>query len=198
MRYASSTGTRRSSSSSTRAALSIDECVCSRADDDAAVRHRARAPRRARSASRRRGVLDVPVPLRAAGRAAAPSQPSRRAPRARRAPGDVRQRMPTWFSATVSSSARIAGSEPVFAKYAKKRGCCQCVTAGRISRVEVLEQRRERLGPSRAATRAAARAASRARPARAPAARRRARGTTPPTRAPRAPSRLRSTSAAAS
>ena len=29
MRYASSTGTRRSSSSSTRAALSIDECVCS-------------------------------------------------------------------------------------------------------------------------------------------------------------------------
>ena len=53
--------------------------------------------------------------------------------------------MPTWFSATVSSSARIAGSEPVFAKYARKRGCCQCVTAGRISRVEVVEQRRERL-----------------------------------------------------
>ena len=48
--------------------------------------------------------------------------------------GAVRQRKPTLFSVAASSSARIPGSEPDTAKYAKNRGCCQCVTPGsRIS-----------------------------------------------------------------
>ena len=38
--------------------------------------------------------------------------------------------MPTWFRPAISSSARMPGSEAVLAKYAKKRGLCQCVSAG--------------------------------------------------------------------
>ena len=45
--------------------------------------------------------------------------------------GDVRQRIAFWLSAAASSSARMAGSELELAKYAKNRGCCQCVIAGR-------------------------------------------------------------------
>ena len=37
------------------------------------------------------------------------------------------------FSAAIRSSARIPGSEPVFANHAKKRGWFQCVSPGRIS-----------------------------------------------------------------
>jgi hypothetical protein len=47
--------------------------------------------------------------------------------------GDARQRIATWFSVAASSSARIPGSDAVTAKYAKKRGCCQFVSAGTIS-----------------------------------------------------------------
>ena len=41
--------------------------------------------------------------------------------------------MPFTFSAAISSSARIPGSEPVFAIHAKNRGWFQCVSAGRTS-----------------------------------------------------------------
>ena len=47
--------------------------------------------------------------------------------------GDARQRIAFWFIAAASSSARIPGSDAVIAKYAKKRGCCQFVSAGTIS-----------------------------------------------------------------
>ena len=45
--------------------------------------------------------------------------------------GDVRQMKPTEFSVAASSSARIPGSAALTAKYAKKRGLCQCVMPGR-------------------------------------------------------------------
>ena len=47
--------------------------------------------------------------------------------------GEARQRIATWFSVAASSSARIPGSEAVVANQAKKRGCCQFVSAGTIS-----------------------------------------------------------------
>ncbi len=37
------------------------------------------------------------------------------------------------FSAAISSSARMPGSDPVFANHAKKRGWFQCVSPGTIS-----------------------------------------------------------------
>ena len=108
MRYASSTGTRRSSSSSTRAALSIDECVCSLQTTTRRSGMTARAAASAVSVAVDAVSSMCAVPLaRQAEQLAEPRR--RRAPRAPRAPGDVRQRMPTWFSATASSSARIAG-----------------------------------------------------------------------------------------
>ena len=47
--------------------------------------------------------------------------------------GDARQCSATWFIAAAISSARMPGSDAVTAKYAKKRGCCQFVSAGTIS-----------------------------------------------------------------
>ena len=99
------------------------------ADDDAAVRAARRARRRARPASR-----STRCPR--CGRASPRGSPSScREPVERQLlqllqRGDARQRIPTWFSAAASSSARIPGSDPVVAKYAKKRGLCQCVIPG--------------------------------------------------------------------
>ena len=132
MRYASSTGTRRSSSSSTRAALSIDECVCS---VQTTTRRSGIAARAAASAvSVAIDAVSSMWPCHSAGQAEQLPEPRRRPLLELGERGPVRQRIPTWFSAIVSNSARIAGSEAVFGKYARKRGCCQCVTAGRISR----------------------------------------------------------------
>ena len=47
--------------------------------------------------------------------------------------GDACHRIATWFIVAASSSARMPGSDAVMAKYAKKRGCCQFVSAGTIS-----------------------------------------------------------------
>ena len=47
--------------------------------------------------------------------------------------GDARQFSATWFRVAAISSARMPGSDAVTAKYAKKRGCCQFVSAGTIS-----------------------------------------------------------------
>ena len=49
------------------------------------------------------------------------------------AAGDESHVIPFTFSAAISSSARIPGSEPVFAIHAKNRGWFQCVSAGRTS-----------------------------------------------------------------
>ncbi len=45
--------------------------------------------------------------------------------------GEACQRIATVFSAAARNSARMAGSDELVAKYAKKRGWFQCVIAGR-------------------------------------------------------------------
>ena len=50
------------------------------------------------------------------------------------AAGEVTHAMALTFSAAVRSSARIPGSEPVLAKYAKKRGWFQWVRPGAMRR----------------------------------------------------------------
>jgi hypothetical protein len=47
--------------------------------------------------------------------------------------GEARQRIATWLTVAARSSARMPGSDAVVAKYAKKRGCCQFVSAGTIN-----------------------------------------------------------------
>src|SRR5437588_5902641 len=59
--------------------------------------------------------------------------------------GDARHVIATWFSAAAISSAAIPGSPAVTAKYAKKRGCCQFVSAGTISSSRSPKHVRERL-----------------------------------------------------
>ena len=49
------------------------------------------------------------------------------------AAGDESHVIALTFSAAISSSARMPGSEPVFANHAKKRGWFQCVIPGRIT-----------------------------------------------------------------
>ena len=66
--------------------------------------------------------------------------------------GDARQSSATWFIVAASSSARMPGSDAVTAKYAKKRGCCQFVSAGTISSSRSREHVRERLALSPAPT----------------------------------------------
>ena len=187
MRNSSSTGTLRSSSPSIRAAFSTDECACSeqtttRASGCTCARPRARA-------SVDVDAVSSMCPCQPSGQPEQlPRASRRRAARARSTPGEARQRIATWFSVAASSSARIAGSDAVIAKYAKKRGCCQCVIAGRISSSRSRSTSANGSPASGGDGRQLRRTARPARPARAPAARRRARGSAPPTRAPRAPS----------
>jgi hypothetical protein len=111
---------------------------------------RAPGPQVARGHQRReRGcrcrVLDVPVearrePSSCRTQSTATSSSSVAA-------GEVRQSIAFTFRAAVRNSARIPGSLPEIAKYAKKRGWFQCVIPGEQDLVEVVENRGERLRP---------------------------------------------------
>ncbi len=130
MRSSASVGCLRSSIPSIRAALSTDECACS----EQTTTLRPVTCRAAISAAR----VDVD-----AVSSMCPCQPSG-SPSSWRTQstvrssssvdaGDACQRIATWFIVAASSSARMPGSDAVIAKYAKKRGCCQFVSAGTIS-----------------------------------------------------------------
>ena len=126
------------------AALSIDECVCSeqtttRRSGIAVARSHERGQRRDR-----RRVLDVAVPARRADRAAAASQ-SVTCSSSSVSAGPVRQRMPTWLSVAVSSSARIAGSGARVREVGEEPRVLPVRRRGQDQPVHVLEQRRERL-----------------------------------------------------
>ena len=185
MRNASSTGALRSSSPSDAAPPSRPtKCACSEQYDDARRAQR-RAPRRARRASR---STRCPRCARASprGRPSSCASQSQRQQLelGRRGRGEP-ERSRSTFSAAVSSSARMPGSEPVFAKYAKKRGWFQCVIPGRRIVVEVAQHVRERLGLLGRRGRQARADLAGLRPARARAARRRARGSRRPSPRPR-------------
>ena len=129
MRNSSSTGTLRSSSSRSFAALSTD-----------GVRVLASRRRRGGRAAALRATASATSVLVEAVSSMCPCSPAG-SPRSCASQssvtsssswsaGDVRQRIPTWFSPAMRISARTPGSEPVVAKYAKKRGLCQCVIPG--------------------------------------------------------------------
>ena len=83
------------------------------------------ATRRGGARCRERGDEPARRACPRCGRAARSGSPSRSASQASVtsssswSAGEVRQRIPTWFSPAASSSARIPGSEPVEGKYAK-------------------------------------------------------------------------------
>ena len=118
--------------------------------------------------------------------------------RARSRPASASQAIAFTFSAAVSSSARIPGSEPVIAKYAKKRGWFQCVSARHDQLVEVAQHVGERLGLlGRRRRQPRAELARAATCAQRPAARRRARGSAATQSSAPAPGRRGSRSSAA-
>ena len=129
MRNSSSDGTLRSSIPSIRARLLGGGVRVLGADDDVAAR---RVPRAAISAaSVEVDAVSSMWPCQPAGRPSSCATQSQTSSSSSVEAGAVRQRKPTEFSVAASSSARIPGSAPLTAKYAKKRGCCQWVTPGR-------------------------------------------------------------------
>ena len=126
-------GTRRrpepcSSSSSSFAALSAAECACS---EQRTTRRPGRAARATASAdSTPVEAVSSMWPWSSAGSPRSCASHSSDTSSSSWSAGEVRQRIPTWLSAAIRSSARTPGSEAVVAKYAKKRGLCQCVSPG--------------------------------------------------------------------
>ena len=130
MRNSASAGTLRSSRPRIRAALSTEECACS----EQSTTPSGRSTRAAASAAR----VDVDAvssmwPWNPSGRPTSSRSQSIVSSSSSVAAGPVRQSIAFTLSAAASSSARIPGSEPVIAKYAKKRGWFQCVVPGTIT-----------------------------------------------------------------
>ena len=179
----SSTGTLRSSSAEHPRGL-VDRGVrVLGADDDAARRSRRARGDRARPASRSRRCPRCGRASPPAARAAA--RPSRaRAPRARSSAGDVRQRIADLCSAPPRATRRGSPAPtPVVGEVGEEARVLPVRDPRQQHLVEVAQHGRERLALLGRRLRAAAPGCRPARPARAPAARRRARGSRPPSRA---------------
>ena len=113
-RNASSTGVARASRPRSRHAFSTEECACS---EQTTTRASGLAPRAAASAA----IVPVDAvssrwPCRPAGSPSSCASQSSVSSSSSCSAGEVRQRIPTWFRPAISSSARMPGSEPVFAK----------------------------------------------------------------------------------
>jgi len=128
-RNSSSAGTFRSSRSRRRAALSATECACSEHTSTRRSGWRERATIVA--ASTPVDAVSSMCPRNSSGSPTSCRSQSTVSSSSSWSAGEVRQRIPTWFRPAMRSSASTPGSEPVVAKYAKKRGLCQCVVPGR-------------------------------------------------------------------
>ena len=122
-----SAGTLRICMSSSRAALSTDECACS----EQTITRRPVACRAAASAA----IVEVDAvssmcPCHCDGSPSRSASQSTTRYSSSVAAGEVRQMNATWLRVAAISSAMIPGGEAVVAKYAKNRGCCQWVTPG--------------------------------------------------------------------
>ena len=130
MRSSSSTGCLRSSIPSMRASFSTDECACS----EQTTTLRPVTCRAAMSAaSVEVDAVSSMWPCQPSGRPSSCRTQSATRSSSSVDAGEARQTSATWFIAAASSSARIAGSDDVTAKYEKKRGLCQFVSAGTMS-----------------------------------------------------------------
>ena len=163
-------------------ALSTDECACSEHDDQVAARSR-RARRSSPPASRSTRCPRCARASRPAARAAARSSRARR-PSSSVEAGAVRHRNATELSVAASSSARIAGSRGGVREVGEEARVLPVRDARQQHLVEVAQDGGERLGLLGRRRRQPRADLARARPGRAPAARRRVRGSARPTRAP--------------
>ena len=112
----------RSSMPSMRAALSAPECACS----EQSTTSRPVASRAAMiAASVDVEALSSMCPCQPRGSPSSSAAQSSTTASSSVAAGAVRHRNATELSVAASSSARIAGSAELVAKYAKYRGCCQ-------------------------------------------------------------------------
>ena len=143
IRNSSSEGTLRSSIPSIRAALSAAECACS--EQTTTLR-----PVVCRAAIRAASVeveaVSSMCPCQPGGSPISCATQSQTRSSSSVDAGAVRQRKPTELSVAASSSARIPGSAPVVAKYAKNRGMLPVRDAGEQDLVEVAQYRVEGLG----------------------------------------------------
>ena len=115
--YAPSTGVCRTSSSSSRAAFSVEECVCS---EQTTTRLPGAAARAAASAVTRPAEAPSSMcPCIGSGSPSSCRSQSSVTSSSSCSAGEARQRMPTWLRPAIRSSARIPGAAAVEPKYAK-------------------------------------------------------------------------------